>query len=66
MSKVKAYPSVLHSSLNDVDKLGSLAGMSEIAIQEKINGMEQDRMGRDRTRLNSNSIELENTVDYRS
>ncbi len=33
--------------------------MSEIAIKEKMNGTEQDRMG-----LNGNSIGFENTVDY--
>ncbi len=37
----------------------SQAGMSEIAIREKINGT-----GRDGTRLNGNGIGLENTVDY--
>ncbi len=41
--------------------LHSLQGMSEIAIREKMNRTEQDG-----TRLNSNSIGLENTVDYRS
>jgi len=35
------------------------AGMSEIAIREKMNGTE-----RDRTRLNNNGIGFENTIDY--
>jgi hypothetical protein len=35
--------------------------MSEIAIQEKINGTEWDGM-----RLNGNGIGLENSIDYRS
>jgi hypothetical protein len=39
--------------------------MNDIAIWEKINGMEQDGMERDKIRLNGNSIGFENTIDYR-
>jgi len=44
-----------------------LAGMSEIAISDKINGTEQDGMGRNKTewgkmKLNGNSTGFENTI----